>query len=155
MGNILASLHQEHKDRQLRISRAALKDVTEPITITSSASLEKPPAPQVIERKITGSTFDIILNEICRYYNVRELDILSQRKLNNIAERRHMLAYMLYRMTGMTSPQIAPKMNRDPSTVGYAIKKIQANLEKYQSDIDALENSIRELLALKKPIVAI
>jgi len=130
MGTILASLHEEHKARQLRIKRAALKSLTE------NSSLEAGQGPEIETVKQTppekskknNSSFDIILNEICRYYNVRQIDILSTRRLNNISGPRHMLAYMMYHMTTMTTHQIAPRMNRDPSTIGYAIKKIKFHL---------------------------
>ncbi|HYT42924.1 MAG TPA: helix-turn-helix domain-containing protein [Methylomirabilota bacterium] len=147
MGTILASLHEEHKARRLRIKRAALKSLTD-----NSSLAGQGPEIEITEQvppeknKKNHSSFDIVLNEICRYYNVRQIDLLSSRRLNNISGPRHMLAYMMYHMTSLTTHQIAPRMNRDPSTIGYAIKKIQDNLERHQSDIDALEATLKDLL---------
>ena len=138
MGEYLDSLHEAHKSRQSRLKRAALKAVTE----------QPEPEPA---RYFT--TFDIILREICTYYNVRKLDILSQRRINNISHPRHMLAYMLYRMTSFTNGQIAKNMQKDISTISYAINKIINHIQSHQSDIDELEIRIGKLLAQRKPLV--
>lgn len=152
MGNFLASLHQEHKDRQSRIRRAAIKAA--PVMLPPSPPEVDPPTEEAepSEKKIIGinkknlGSFDIILNEICRYYKVRRMDILSHRRLNNICGPRQMLAYMLYKMTNFTTHQIAPKMDRDPSSVAYAIKKVENELALHQSAIDHLEEIIATLL---------
>jgi len=152
MGTILASLHEEHKARQLRIKRAALKSLTENSSLETGHGSEIETTGQGPPEKSNKnhSSFDIILNEICRYYNVRQIVILSSRRLINISGPRHMLAYMMYHMTTMTTHQIAPRMNRDPSTIGYAIKKIKDNIARYQSDIDALEAALKDLLIQRK-----
>lgn len=130
--NYLLELHKEHKARQQRIKDAAYI----------------PPAHE--PRKRGGNTIDIIIEEVCEYYGVSKSDFLSQRRLNNLAKTRQITCYMVFRLTSFTNPQIAEKMNRDPSTVGYSIKKIQEELEEHQKDIDWMELHIGEILKDRK-----
>jgi len=156
MGEYLDSLHEAHKARQNRLKRAALKAVTEALNSVMEPEpvlLPEPPpdsgAPVV--RRLT--TFDMVLNEICTYYNVRKMDILSQRRMDNVCQARHMLAYMLHRMTNFTNGQIAHNMQKDMSSISYAINKIINHIQSHQSDIDELENRIGKLLAQRKMLV--
>jgi chromosomal replication initiator protein len=127
MGEILDSMNEAHKARQLRIRQAAYKDLTAP-------------------RKPRGISFDIILKAVCVHYDVRPEDILSDRRMDGISLPRHMMIYLLCRLTKYTTHQIAPKMGRDQSTIFYAFQKIQNNLNLYQRDVDVLEKQIKELL---------
>ena len=152
MGEYLDSLHEAHKIRQSRLKEAAFKSVTEPEPATipiPEAEIETIPEEKVIALRYR-TTFDIVLHEICTYYNVRKIDIISLRRLNNICYPRHMLIYMLYRMTTFTNVQIAQNMRRDISTISYAINKIINNIQNHQSDIDKLEKRILELLEQRK-----
>jgi len=158
MGEYLDSLHEAHKERQSRLKEAAFRAVTEPdlvpipepeteiISERPSVS-EEAPADHPLKYR---TTFEIVLHEICTYYNVRKIDIISLRRLNNICYPRHMLIYMLYRMTTFTNGQIAQNMRRDISTISYAINKIINNIQNHQSDIDKLEKRILELLEQRK-----
>lgn len=152
--SVLASLHEQHKARQLRIKQAAIKiHDPEPAPIAEPEPIAEPdPEPDKIVKLGLVNTFDIIVNVICTYYNVRKIDILSNRRLRGIAERRHMLAYMLYRMTNFTNSQIAPKMNRDPTTIGYAINKVIDHLDQYQAEIEELEKRILELMSERRSV---
>lgn len=130
--SLLSQLKQEHQDRQERIRRAAIPENRLKVTD---------------KLEITGN-FEIILYEVCRYYQVREIDILSLRRQDNLPEKRHILSYMLWRMTTMTNSQIAKKLSRDITSIGYAIKKIKKKTDIYQKDIKNLEDRIS--VSLKK-----
>jgi len=157
MATILASLHEEHKARQLRIKQAALKAVTtEPAkpqvlkSIIEKPIIEAAVFPPTPSPRCLITAFDIVLHAVCDYYNVRVMDVLSQRRLNNIVLPRHMVSYMIYRMTSLTTKQVAPKLNRDSTTVGYGIHKIDDNKEVYREDIEALEQIISARLSQRK-----
>ncbi len=156
MGEYLDSLHEAHKARQNRLKRAALRAVTEALNSVMEPEPELLPEPPPdgdapVVRRLTA--FDTILNEICTYYNVRKLDVLSQRRMDNVVHARHMLAYMLHRMTSFTNGQIAHNMQKDMSSISYAINKIINHIQSHQSDIDELENRIGKLLAQRKMLV--
>lgn len=145
MTTLADTLHEQHKARQERIKQAAVPDSQKPRVIHDFSGKEERKKNKPKLKPLM--TFDIIINVVCEYYQVRKLDILSSRRLRNISSHRHMLAYMLYRMTSFTNNQIAPKMNRDPTTVGYAIKKMIDSADQHKEDIEELERRITELLA--------
>src|SRR6266576_4605632 len=155
MGEYLDSLHEAHKARQNRLKRAALRAVTEALNSVMEPKPELlPEPPQNGEAPVRYfTTFDVIINEICTYYNVRKMDVLSQRRMDNVVHARHMLAYMLHRMTSFTNGQIAHNMQKDMSSISYAINKIINHIQSHQSDIDELENRIGKLLAQRKMLV--
>lgn len=157
MGTVLASLHEEHKARQDRIRHAAFRALTEPVLPPAAPeppliALTDPEveAVPVVLRVVNKSVFDIILDEICTYYSVRKMDLFSNRRMRNISTHRHMLIYMVYRMTKWSNPKIGSKVDRDPSSVGYAINKILDNIDQYEEQILQLQERIAPLLAQKK-----
>jgi chromosomal replication initiation ATPase DnaA len=143
MGSVLASLHKEHKERQLRLRKAALKAVTEPaiIPLIETTTIAQP-EPTDIPTKKFSNTFEATLYEVCRYYDVREKDVLSNRHMPLVIKCRHIIAYILYDITKLTNPQIGAKMDRDPTTIWYAISKIKSQLDVLQPEISELEARI-------------
>jgi len=135
---ILETLHEEHKARLKRIEKAAVKP-PEPQPIRKIADIKR----QMVEVKLKPS-LDIILHELCVYYDVMPEDILSKRRQGRIAERRQIFMYLANKLTFLTNPQIADKMDRDHTTILYGITKIQSNLGEYASDLDKLEDIIRD-----------
>lgn len=145
MGDYLAELHEKHKARKLRLQQAAFKAVTVPEPLPQEPEPEPEP---VIEPpiKITSNNFDLILNEVCRYYDVRKQDVLSHRNMPFVVKCRHMVAYQLYNFTKLTNPQIGAKLNRDPTSIWYAIRKVKDNREELKAQLDDLEKIISDLI---------
>ncbi len=91
MGEYLDSLHEAHKARQSRLKEAAFRSVTEPDPIPISepeTDIIEAIEEQIVEEIATPryrTTFEIILREVCTYYNVRKIDIISPRRFNNYA----------------------------------------------------------------------
>lgn len=134
---LLEELHEERKARLLRIEQAAIRPAPSPIL---------PPEPLNVRDNLPFNNFDIIMNEICAYYGDRVEDILSSRRQANLSQHRSILAYMVYLLTPLSNPQIATKMNRDPTSIGYAINKIKNNILLHRPIIEELEAKIRPLL---------
>lgn len=132
MGTILASLHEEHKARQLRIRKAAFKAVTVP----------PPEEPQ----KHCSSIFDATVYEACRFYNVRPNDVFPNRHAPEVVKCRHIIAYIMYDLTSFTNPQIGVMLDRDPTSIRSAIDKIKHSLDTLQPEI----NEIKRRIALHK-----
>lgn len=133
---LLETLHNEHKARRQRIKAAAYIPPT--VEIRKISEIKK----DIVGLKLRPS-LDVILHELCRYYDIRPEDILSTRRQAKIAEKRQILMFLANRMTMMTNPQIAERLDRDPTTIWYAIDKITSNLDKYRADLDKLEDLIR------------
>lgn len=135
---LLETLHEERKARQKRIQEAAYKP-PEPSGIRKISEIKE----EVTRLKLRHS-LDIILHELCRYYSIRAEDILSSRRQTKIAERRQIFMYLANRLTTMTNPQLAEKLNKDPTTIWHGITKINNNINEYKNDIDKLECLIKE-----------
>ena len=144
----LTTQHQDHKDRQLRIKRAAKVVIQPAIEAKLDAVMEIAPeeAEDLGPDRSKWASFDLIIYEVCRYYKIKKSDLLSPRRFNNIARSRHVLAFIALRLTKLTIHQMAPRMDRDPSTVYYAIKKVEADLANYQTEIDEIEARLKPLL---------
>ena len=150
MATTLADMHEAHKARQARIRQAAYRELaatSSGIDIVEVIPEPEPEPPTVaLKARVAGHAFNIVLREICSHFNVRPEDLLSNRRLNNISLPRHIMVYLLFRLTRYTTHQIAPKMDRDPSTVLYAFRKIEGDLAKHQDHLDILEPKLRALL---------
>lgn len=141
---ILASLHEEHKARQLRLKRAAFKAVT---TEPNPPEPEPAPAPEPEPVETPKTYFNIseaVIRETCDYYQIRPKHALSNRHEPEVVRCRHVIAYILYDITSMTNPQIGVRLSRDPTTILHAIRKIKNELPALQPDIDEIERRIRQ-----------
>lgn len=140
MATILESMHEAHKARQLRIKQAALRDLTAP------QPEPPPPVPgDILEGiKPRGFIFDTVLREICTHFNVRPEDILSTR--HHPVLPRHIMMYLLCTMTKYSTYQVGEKMHRDPTTIKYAIAKVQRLVDNNQVDLEILRSKLRQLL---------
>ena len=155
MGSTLATLHREHKERQQRLKQAAIKIAPPPPAPEPVAASQQKPPEIVVNNPVVGitTTVDIIIREVCLFYGAKERDIKSNRRINNIVKVRHVLIYLIYNLSSFTAPQIGKKLNRDPTTVGYAIHKVEAQLESLREEISKLEEIIIPKIEQKKTIV--
>lgn len=135
---LLETTHAERKARLKRIAEAAYKP-PEPSPVQKLSDIKQ----EVMRLRLMPS-LDIILHELCRYYNMRAVDIMSSRRQTKIAERRQILMYLANKLTTLTNPQLGEKLGKDPTTIWHGVTKIQSNIEKYQEDLDKLETLITE-----------
>lgn len=154
INNAALQQHQAHKERQDRIKRAALKDLTKPLP-----PITLPPAPPTTAITIPPvpfpeqylTVFDLIMRIVCARYNVRRDDVLSQRRLGNIVKARHAAIVMIYKFTKWTTFKIADKLKRDPSTIFYVLQK----QEQTPFDFSELERQITDNLPLVNTVIKI
>mgnify|MGYP001565344147 FL=1 len=167
MVSILEEQHRAHKERQQRIKQAAIKLAKPPTPppapppepeTTPAATQHKP---DILLEQTTNkpigitTTVNIITDVVCSFYGVKEKDIKANRRLNNIVKVRHVLIYLIYNLTTFSSPQIGRKLNRDPTTIGYAIHKVEHNMEALKEEISKLEEIIELKMDQRKTLVAV
>ena len=68
-----------------------------------------------------------IISAVARSYDITLSDICSHVRRKDLVEARHCAAYLCYTYTEDTLEAIARKMNRDHSTLIYAIRKVRSN----------------------------
>ena len=90
----------------------------------------------VIRSGVYVPTMEDILCETARFYQVSAEDIKGQSRSKNIAYARHVTAYLIRNLIGLSLPAIGDFLNRDHATVLASIRKIETLItrEKEMSD---------------------
>lgn len=92
-------------------------------------------------------TIDDIQKVVANFYNIKIADLKSQRKLKIIAMPRQVAMYLCRTLTEASFPQIGRDFgNKDHSTVIYAVKKIEQDINKnpsFKNTIDTLLKTLR------------
>lgn len=105
---------------------------------------------QVLGEALRGSqrriTIDEIQKAVSNHFDVKQLDLVSQRRAVAIARPRQIAMYLAKRLTTRSLPEIGRKFgNRDHSTVIHAVRRIEA-LRGTDSEIDgAVRSLLRQL----------
>lgn len=109
-------------------------------------------AENVLGEALRGSqrriTIDEIQKAVSAHFEVKQLDLISQRRAVVIARPRQIAMYLAKRLTTRSLPEIGRKFgNRDHSTVIHAVRRIE-ELRGTDSEIDgAVRSLMRQLEA--------
>lgn len=89
---------------------------------------------------------DKILVEYCKYFQIDELTLKSRVKKKDIAEKRIFLIYLLYKYANMTMMDIGKFLQRDHTTISYAVEKAKllTKLDNYKNFMQVIENLLSE-----------
>jgi len=94
--------------------------------------------------KVLTST--LIIQVVCKFFNIKVSDVLSEKRSNNVAYPRQIAMYLCRELINMTFPNIGKDFGgRDHSTVLHAYSKISdeyANNEETKSLIDDIKKSL-------------
>ena len=74
-------------------------------------------------------TYEIIIEEVSKHYDISINDIVSNKKNKEIATARQIVMYLCEKLTEDTKTNIGKKMNRDHATVIHNINKVKESLE--------------------------
>ena len=87
----------------------------------------------VFERRIT---VDEIQKTVAEHFNLKQADLLSERRTRAIARPRQVAMYLAKRLTTRSLPEIGRKFGgRDHTTVLHAVRRIE-NLRSTDSTLD-------------------
>ena len=88
----------------------------------------------------------VIQTALCNHFEVRKVDLLSQRRHADIARVRHIGYYLSRRHTALSLPEIGRRFgNRDHTTILHGVKKIEGLLssdQKLITDIGAITRKL-------------
>lgn len=91
-------------------------------------------------------TIEDIQKRVCEFYNVKISDLLSGRRLQNIARPRQVAIYLSKLLTSKSLPEIGRKFGgRDHTTVLHSVRKVQEFCQsdrEFANDIDILRRSL-------------
>ena len=89
-------------------------------------------------------TPSLIISQVCKFYNVDEVELRGSKKHKGIAEPRQVAMYLVRKLTNLSLPDIGMQFGKDHSTALYNIRKIEMALKDGNTD---LQNSIRDITA--------
>ncbi len=89
-------------------------------------------------------TPNIIISQVCKFYNVDEAVLRGSNKSKGTSEARQVAMYLVRQLTNLSLPDIGQEFGRDHSTALYNIRKVEAELKKGN---ESLQNNIRDITA--------
>ena len=89
-------------------------------------------------------TPNLIIGQVCKFYNVDDVDLRGSKKHKGIAEPRQVAMYLVRKLTNLSLPEIGMQFGKDHSTALYNIRKVENALKDGNSE---LQNNIRDITA--------
>ena len=89
-------------------------------------------------------TPNLIITQVCKFYNVDESILRGTQKNKGIAEARQVAMYLIRKLTNLSLPDIGKEFAKDHSTVLYNIRKVEVALKNGDSN---MQNNIRDITA--------
>jgi len=75
-------------------------------------------------------TADVIIEEVCKFYNVEPEQLRGQGRTKDLTMARHISMYLIRSMTSLALKEIGREFdNRDHSTVLHAIERIEKQIK--------------------------
>jgi chromosomal replication initiation ATPase DnaA len=129
----LQKLQREHKERRVRISSAAKPLSENPVEEEEEIVLNRGRA-----------DFKDIFKEVCKYYGVSMLDVISARRDIKTVTARHVTAHIASQHTLLSTRAIASRLARDASTITHALDRMErlSKTEKVASDLAKLKEKL-------------
>ena len=89
-------------------------------------------------------TPSLIISQVCKFYNVDEVDLRGSKKNKGIAEPRQIAMYLIRKLTNLSLPEIGMQFGKDHSTVLYNIRKVEVALKDANKE---MQDNIRDITA--------
>jgi len=92
----------------------------------------------------TLPTPSLIIGQVCKFYSIDESVLRGTLRTRGATEARHVAAYLIRKLTNLSTTDIGKELNKDHTTIMYSIKKVETALK---SDDTNLKNHIRDITA--------
>ena len=89
-------------------------------------------------------TPSLIISQVCKFYNVDEINLRGSQRTKNVAEARQIAMYLIRKLTNLSLPDIGQEFAKDHTTVLHSIRKVESDLSKGDT---GLQNNIRDITA--------
>ncbi|MFT4090606.1 MAG: chromosomal replication initiator protein DnaA [Asticcacaulis sp.] len=114
------------------------------LTLDEAMALLQPNLKVAVERRITVDEIQKLVSE---HYNLKQADLLSERRTRSVARPRQVAMWLCKQNTTRSYPDIGRRFGgRDHTTVLHAVKKIEELLqsdEQIARDVEALTRKLR------------
>ena len=88
-----------------------------------------------------------IISTVCRIYNINPDQLRSKRRFRDYVEPRHIVMALIKQINNLTVEDVASLLNRDHSTVLYAIRTVAQLMNNNREFRHRLDLILRELLS--------
>ncbi|MBQ3486903.1 MAG: chromosomal replication initiator protein DnaA, partial [Clostridia bacterium] len=88
--------------------------------------------------KVEGSSLptpNLIITQVCKFYNIDESVLRGTQKTKGVAEARQVAMYLIRKLTNLSLPDIGDQFGRDHATVLYSIRKVDASIKQGDHNI--------------------
>ena len=148
MPNDVCSYIAENITTNIRQIEGTVKKIKAYWELTSM-EINVPNVSKVIKDMYKGNadtlpTPDLIIREVCKFYNISEHVIRSTQRNKGTAEARQIAMYLIRSMTNLSYPDVGKEFDRDHTTAMHGVTKIESLLEDSTSP---LHDTIREIKA--------
>ncbi len=93
-------------------------------------------------------TDDDIITAVCQHYGVKQRDVFSKSRKQNIVQVRQVAMYLCHKYTNMSYKQIGRRIgNRDHSTVVHACNQVSRRIsvdKAFRRDLEELESALKK-----------
>ena len=89
-------------------------------------------------------TPNLIINQVCKFYNQDENTLRGSQKTKGITEARQVAIYLIRKLTNLSLPDIGKEFGKDHTTILYSIKKVESMLK---TGDQQLQDHIRDITA--------
>ena len=89
-------------------------------------------------------TPNLIINQVCKFYNQEEATLRGSLKTKGITEARQVAMYLIRKLTNLSLPDIGKEFGKDHTTIMYSIKKVESMLK---TGDQQLQDHIRDITA--------
>jgi len=114
-----------------------------PLSVEQAEALLRP----ILEEEVAAEiTVEKIQKVVADFFDIRVADILGKRRPQNIALPRQVAMYLSRRLTGLSTPAIGERFNRNHGTVLHAVSAVQARMNRdpsFRHQVGQLERRIR------------
>ena len=118
-----------------------------PVPVLRPPAIIPAPAPYVAP-KPTHITCDMVRRLVCSHYDVRLIDMMSERRTKGVVFPRQVAQYLCTRMTTLSLPQIGRQFDRDHTTILSTRRKISTMRERDQKFDEELSQLEAQLWAM-------
>lgn len=97
-----------------------------------------------IDHSNAAPTPNLIISEVCRFYDIEENVLRGTKKDKVTAEARQLAMYLIRKLTPLSLPDIGKEFGKDHTTVIHSVRKVNALLDDKATGI---ADNIREITA--------
>lgn len=142
----LQKLQREHKERRARLNPLPPPSA-KPLSANTVAPVEHPEkTDEELEDIVFRGEVDFhsIFKEVCKFYGVSMLDVISPRRQMKMVMARHVTAHIAIQHTKVNTRQLASLLARDHSTIVYALQRMEklSENESIATDIGTIKKRL-------------